>query len=366
MSRVHLGCCITPHGLGHAARACAVLEAVAARLPVHFEIISTVPRWFFAESLTVPFTLHPLLTDIGLVQHDSLRENLAATLSQLDAFYPLQPELLRQAAAILARCRLVLCDIAPLGIAAAELAREQFAAPVESVLLENFTWDWIYETYAAQAPAFKPHITYLSALFQRADYHLQAEPICTPSRVNCSVPPIARSTRQPRKCIRAQLHLEEADQVVLVTMGGIPGTELPVEQMLALPERIHFLLAGQAVDTLTQQGNLHLLPQKSGFWHPDLIAASDAVVGKIGYSTLAETFQAGIPYGAVCRQQFRESEALSAFVAQEMPGLLIEEEQFQNGTWLELLPDLLSQKPRPAERQNGAEAVANFLVGLLD
>ena len=365
MNRVRIGCCITPHGLGHAARACAVLEALTARLSVHFEIISTVPGWFFRESLTAPFTLHPLLTDIGLVQHDSLREDLTATLSKLNAFYPLRSKLLQQTAAILASCRLVLCDIAPLGITAAELAREQFGANIQSVLLENFTWDWIYQAYAAQTPALKPYITYLSALFQRADYHLQAEPICKLSKVNLTVPPVARSIRQKREIIRKQLQLEETAQIVLVTMGGIPGTELPLKQLLSMREKYHFVLAGQAVDRLIQQENLHLLPQNSGFWHPDLIAASDAVVGKIGYSTLAETFQAGIPYGAICRQQFRESESLSAFVAQEMPGLLIQEEQFQNGSWLDMLPELLCQKPRQATRQNGAEAAADFLAELL-
>jgi hypothetical protein len=35
--------------------------------------------------------------------------------------------------------------------------------------------------------------------------------------------------------------------------------------------------------------NLVLLPHHSGFYHPDLVNASDAVIGKVGYSTAGRT-----------------------------------------------------------------------------
>lgn len=362
---VRIGCCITPHGLGHAARACAVLEALSARLPVHVEVVSTVPNWFFQQSLTAPFNLHSLLTDIGLAQHDALREDIALTLTRLDAFYPLQPELVWQTAALLANCRLILCDIAPLGIAAAELARKDFGATVQSVLLENFTWDWIYQGYAKQWPALNRHRVYLRELFSRADLHIQAEPVCAPSKADLRIPPVARWLRQARRAVREQIGLPESSKVILVTMGGIAGAALPLKQMEAMRRDCSFLLAGQPVDTLTVRGNLHLLPQVNNFWHPDIIAACDAVVGKIGYSTLAEVFQAGIPYGAVCRPRFRESEVLAAFAQQNMPCLLISEEQFENGSWLDMLPQLLALQAQKGHQQTGAVAAAEFLRGML-
>jgi UDP:flavonoid glycosyltransferase YjiC (YdhE family) len=365
LQAVRIGCCITPHGLGHAARACAVLEALSARLPVHFEIVSTAPNWFFQQSLTAPFILHALPTDVGLVQHDSLREDIDLTLTRLDAFYPLQPELVRQTASLLAKCRLILCDIAPLGIAAAELARRDFGSTVQSVLIENFTWDWIYQGYARKKPFLNSYIDYLRELFNRADIHIQAEPICAPSKADFRILPAARSVRQGRRTIREQIGLPESSKVILVTMGGIAGAALPLKRLAAMERDCSFLLAGQPVDKLTVQGNLHLLPQANNLWHPDLIAACDAVVGKIGYSTLAEVFQAGVPYGAVCRPRFRESEVLAAFAKQKMPCLLFSEEQFENGSWLDMLPELLALPPKKGQRQTGAAAAAEFLSGIL-
>ena len=69
---------------------------------------------------------------------------------------------------------------------------------------------------------------------------------------------------------------------------------------------VTFVIPGGADDYLWQE-NLVLLPHHSRFYHPDLVAAADAVVGKVGYSTVAETFHAGAPLGYVPRTRFRES-----------------------------------------------------------
>jgi len=71
---------VTPHGFGHAARACAVMEALFRAQPtVRFDIFTKVPRWFFHASLTAPFEVHDLLTDVGLAQCGPLEEDLDET-----------------------------------------------------------------------------------------------------------------------------------------------------------------------------------------------------------------------------------------------------------------------------------------------
>ena len=70
--------------------------------------------------------------------------------------------------------------------------------------------------------------------------------------------------------------------------------------------------------------------------------ASDAVVGKVGYSTLAEVYQAGVPFGYVVRSNFRESAPMGAFIEKEMPGTLLDESEFSSGGWTDKLQDLLT------------------------
>lgn len=355
---IRVGCCITPHGFGHAARACAVMEALSTQCPVFFEVVTTMPEWFLAESLTAPYSLHPISCDVGLVQRNSLEEDPGRTIELLDRFYPLDRKLVDSVAALFGDCKLVICDIAPLGIAAAQ------RAGVVSVLVENFTWDWIYQSYLEQWPGFKFHISYLKQLYSEADYHLQAEPVCKSVQCDLLTTPIGRQGRQDPSVIRERLRVVETDTLVLVTMGGVPGTELPLARMEGMEQC--FILSGLAVDEMVVQGNLRLLPPDSGIYHPDLVAASDAVIGKVGYSTLAEVYQAGIPFGYICRPGFRESPPLAVFINREMVSMEITWEQFKNNSWLDRIPELCRLVPDRRNKENGAMAAAAFLADLLD
>ena len=355
---IRVGCCITPHGFGHAARACAVMEALSARSAVCFEIVTTVPEWFFAESLTAPYTLHPISCDIGLVQRSSLEEDVEQTLDLLDRFYPLDQYLVDRVAAVFEDCRFVICDIAPLGIAAAR------RAGAVSVLVENFTWDWIYQPYLEQWPGFSPHISYLRQLYRDADYHLQAEPVCEPGDCDLLTAPIARQRRQNPFVIRDRLQVAATDTLVLVTMGGVPGTEIDLTRMAAMDQC--FILPGQAEEEMVVRGNLRLLPPDSGIYHPDLVAACDAVIGKVGYSTLAEVYQAGVPFGYIRRPEFRESPPLAAFIDREMVSMEIPWEQFKDNAWLDRVPELCTRPRDRSRKENGAAAAAAYLINLLN
>ena len=355
---IRVGCCITPHGFGHAARACAIMEALSAQCSVYFVVVTTVPEWFFAESLTAPYTLHPISCDVGLVQRNSLEEDPGRTIELLDRFYPLDRNLIDRVAALFGDCELVICDIAPLGIAAAQ------RAGVVSVLVENFTWDWIYQSYLEQWPGFNFHISYLQQLYRGADYHLQAEPVCNLVKCDLLTIPIARQGRQGPSVIRDRLRVAETDTLVLVTMGGVPGTKLPLARMAVMDQC--FILPGQAEENMVVQGNLRLLPPDSGIYHPDLVAACDAVIGKVGYSTLAEVYQAGIPFGYICRPDFRESAPLATFINREMVSMEITWEQFNYNSWLDRVPELCRLVPDRRNKENGAMAAAAFLADLLE
>jgi len=351
---------ITPHGFGHAARACAVMAALLQRRPaLHFEIYTQTPRWFFDDSLAGPFTCHSLLADVGLAQVSPLVEDLPETIRRLDEFAPFPPARVAGLAAQLRsqRCALVLCDISPLGIAAAR------AASLPSVLIENFTWDWIYEGYAAEAPALRPHIDYLREIFASADYHIQAAPVCAPHPAAYVVSPISRQPRAPRERIREHLGLPPEATAVLVSMGGIQSRYHFLDRLAEQGDIFFVVPGGSEADE--RRGNAVLLPHHTPFFYPDLLNACDAVVGKVGYSTVAEAYHAGLPYGCVTRARFRESEVLTQFVRDQMRGLEIRPEQFESGDWLARLPDLLALPRLERQEPNGAEQAAELIADLL-
>ena len=351
---------ITPHGFGHAARACAVMAAAQRHIPeLRWEIFTRTPEWFFAESLTGPFALHPTDTDVGLVQVDALRADLPATVERLAGLLPFAPErvdgLTSQVNAL--GCQAVLCDIAPLGIAVAQ------AAGIPSVLLENFTWVDIYGEYIPECPALRPYSEQMADWFAAADYHIQTEPACNPSaNATLSVPPVSRAPRTARSAVRSLLSIPHDSPFLLITMGGVDFQHSYLDRLAHFPD-VHFVLPGNQTAT-DAPPNVHLLSPQSGIFHPDIVAASDGVVGKIGYSTLAEVYAAGVPYGYVPRPRFRESDVLSAFVEREMTGFAIDADELSDGRWIEQVPDLLALPRRGVERRNGAEVIAEFFRGL--
>ena len=351
---------ISPHGFGHAARAASVMEAIyEIETSIRFEIFTRVPSWFFQDSLSAPFTYHSLLTDIGMVQKTPLREDLGKTIQHLDDFLPFEPTLINYLARQLNRlkCELVICDIAPMGIVAAQ------HAAIPSVLVENFTWDWIYKGYASLNEQINNHVEYLGRIFDSVTYHIQTEPVCFHRKADLLTQPVSRKVKTHYRKIRRQLHVPVDKKVILITMGGIPQKYASVKGLTTQAD-VYFIIPGSS-ESMELTENLVLLPHHSNFYHPDLVNASDAVLGKLGYSTLAEAYHAGVPFGYISRPNFRESERLVAYIEKEMSGIAIQEADFLSGNWVSQLPKLLTLRGAQREGPNGSEQIAAYIYELL-
>jgi hypothetical protein len=351
---------ISPHGFGHAARASAVMSAVhELDSTVRFEIFTTIPLFFFEESLTGPFKCHSFVTDIGFVQKSAFEEDMKETVRKLDSFLPFSPLLIENLSTKLKNleCLLVICDIAAIGILAAKKAN------IPSMLVENFTWDWIYEGYTDSIPKIQRHISYLKNIFKEADFHIQADPVCKQCTPDITVLPVSRKARRRKTDTRKELGIPSSMNVVLVSSGGVPE-EYHFYEKLKKRKDIFFIIAGVGT-SIRKEGNIICLPHHSGVYHPDLVNAVDAVVGKAGYSTLAEIYHAGIPFGYISRPDFREADVLSKFVESRMTGFEIGEEEFRTGDWVYRIRDLLKEgdKRNLSEKraENGANQIAAFI-----
>ena len=356
----HVAYFISPHGFGHAARAAAVMEALyKIEASIRFEIFTKVPALFFEDSLEAPHIYHSVLTDIGLAQKTSLNVDLDETLRNLDRFYPLKPSRINRMAQQLKalNCDLIICDIAPMGLGVAR------KAGIPSVLVENFTWDWIYRGYANLNKKTQNHVDYLGRIFDSADRRIQTEPVCSYHDADLLTRPVSRKIRRPAESYRRQFGIPLDKRVVLITMGGITE-QFSFLDALKSQNDVYFIIIG-GFQTVELCDNLILLPHPTQLYHPDLVNASDAVIGKVGYGTLAEVYWAGVPFGYISRPNFRESEKLARFIESEMPGLPILESDFYNGGWIPLLPKLLDL-PRVHRRgPNGAYQAAQYIKSLL-
>ena len=350
---------ISPHGFGHAARAASVMEALAAIEPtIRFDIFTSVPDWFFSQNHAFAFEYHQALTDIGLIQETPFQADLPATIQALKGFLPFDQDRIDALGGKLRqrKCELVICDIAPMGICIAQ------KAGLPSVLIENFTWDWIYRGY--EDDGLNEYIPYLKDIFADATYHVQTRPVCKPLSTDLLTAPASRKSQKPADEIRHALGLPQICNVVMITAGGVPKNYGFLDKLKKETDT-YFIIPG-AADSESIRDNLILLPESSSYFHPDLINTADAVVGKVGYSTIAEIYQAGVPFGYVARDTWRESQPLVGFVKNHMCGLAIAESEFQDGTFTEHLATLLQMPRLGDKRANGADQIADFIFNVLN
>lgn len=351
---------VTPHGFGHAARAAAVCEALARRPGEQwrFELFTRVPEWFFESSLATGSCIHhDTFTDVGLVQRSSLAEDPVATAEALGRLVPFDVlQVDRLAGEVRAAgCCAVLCDIAPLGIAVAE------RAGLPSILVENFTWDWVYQSYLEECPELERYAGTLAGWFDSSTVRVQAEPVCGPRRSEAiTVAPVSRQPRATPEATRTRLGVPHDAPMVVVSMGGIPW------QFDAVPNldgNGPWVVIPGGADELTRMGRAVLLPHRGPVYHPDMMRAADGVVAKLGYSTVAEVYAAGVPLAYVPRDRFPESPPMAAWVREHTPSIELDAAGFGEGAWCGCLDRLLELPRRTAGRgESGADQVADVVA----
>lgn len=349
---------ISSHGFGHASRASAIMNALGERIPgLRFEIFTGTPEWLFRDARVPSFRYHPGAVDVGMVQRSPMEHDLPATVDAVSSYLGELPEKARILADELSGMELsaVLCDISPLGITAGKLAE----LPV--FLFENFTWDWIYEPYIPECPAFRELNEQLREIFARADYRMQSEPLCDPlPEADILIPPVSRKPQHTAAEFRKSLGIPADHRVGLISMGGIPE-DLDFAVNSRIPDQLTLLLPG-TFERTEHRGNKILLPHHSGYYHPDMVHTADFLIGKAGYSTIAEVCAAGAAYGFISREGFRESGVTTDFLRRRPNTMEISQARFDAFTLEDEIIQLLELGKTAPQTVNGSDIAAEFIL----
>jgi hypothetical protein len=337
---------ISGHGLGHASRDIELIDALLRlRDDVRIVVRTQVAPWVFDGIRGPRVEVQSCETDTGMVQLDSLRLDVEETARRAAVFYrdadrrvAAESRQLRQLGA-----RLVVGDVPPLAFAAAH------AVGIPSVLVANFTWDWIY-AYYPEFLALAPHVVdAIAAAYSSAAVALRL-PICggfeSVAAVTEDIPFIARRSTRDRADTRRALGVEPGERLVLSSFGGY-GLTLPY-------------------DLIARSGLTVLPPERrppAGFRYQDLVAAADVVVSKPGYGIVSECVANRTPLLYTSRGRFAEYEVMLA----EMPRMLrcrhIGQAELLSGRWRDGIDALLAQEePSQRPRLDGAPVAAATIL----
>ncbi len=353
---MNIGYFVSSHGYGHASRACAVMDKLYTIGDTNFFIYTTTPEWFFQNSLSFPYDYIETQTDVGLIQTDPFHEDIEKTIKALEKFLPFCNNRYGKFLENISKRNLdlILCDISPFGLWVAD----QLGVP--SILIENFTWDWIYEYYQHQYTQLDGYISILRKIFHLPRIHFTCEPYCERLKSSIIVSPVFRETRTSKEEIRNQLCISHKDLLVLVTMGGIP-IDHHKENLFIKSGDIKFLFPINIANPNHENENIIFLPHNHSYFHPDLVNASDLVIGKLGYSTVTEVYSRAKPFLFIGRRNFRESSVLEKFVREKMVSDEIELNQIFTSKTIVNIQNLISKTNSKKQPINGADQIVKII-----
>jgi len=248
---------------------------------------------------------------------------------------------------------LVVSDVVPV------VCRVAADMGVRSVCIGNFSWDFIYAEYIVEAGYHHRSIVWqIAEDYAHCDILLRL-PGYGPMpafRNVIDVPLVVRGLRKSRSEVRKELGLEENAKVLLFNFGGQPaGWKLKQEW---LPDGWICLVCG-AADSQDVPPNFIKLAKDA--YTPDVIAASDCMLGKIGYGAASEVLAYKLPLVFVRRDYFNEEPFLRKLLEHYQNSIEMIRSDFLAGHWKPYLLRALTLRPCYNGPINGGEVVAQIL-----
>jgi hypothetical protein len=350
---------ITGHGYGHAVRSNQVIGALRLAAPdIQIHVRTVAPPWLFHNpSMPVLYTRQAI--DVGIIQPDSLRMDLDATLRACRDLHARLPALIERELEFIEQKKvgLIIGDIPP---ACFEIAAR---AQIPSVAITNFTWDVIYRAYAGEYPGFAPLSEEMSALYHKATLALTLPYACDmtmfPRRE--AIPWITRISALTRTQARAAFGLPQTRTIVLLSFGGLGLESLPWQELSDLNEFFFVVTGG----TSRASANLLVLDDAQRAYQ-NLLRAVDVIVTKPGYGIVADLIAHRLPVLYTDRGEFAEYPHLVRAVNDLATAEFIPQSELIAGNIGSYLGRLLGKAPNwPDVPLNGASVAAQALIDLL-
>jgi hypothetical protein len=362
---------ISGHGFGHASRDIEIINTLGPHLPPRFRVLlrTAVPRWLFDRTLTTPVTLVEGECDTGVVQVDSLRLDEAATAREAAEFYSTFDQRVAREAALLRAhdTRLVIADAPPLACAAAAAAR------IPSVVLSNFTWDWIYSGYAEQFASTAPDVIARIAMAYAtaaAGWRLPLHGGFDTIDTVVDLPFVARQGRPEhgREGTLAALRIPAERPVVLSSFGGygIRGFD---HATLDCFDAWTVVITGREPNAPLPPGVTYVNEAElydARLRYEDLVAAVDVVATKPGYGIISECIANDTAMLYTSRGKFREYDVMVREMPRFLRCLFLDQQALLAGRWRAAL-DRVMALPAPPERPrtDGAQIAARMIAATL-
>lgn len=354
----HLIVDISSHGLGHLAQTAQVINALDAS-HIKLTLRTKISEEILKERIQHRFTHIPYQQDTGMIMHDALHVDTAATMQWYQAFHATYEQRKHQAAKDLEAlgADLVFADIPYLSLAASATIE------VPSIALCSLNWADIFQAYCGHLEGAEKIHAEIEHAYAKARYFLQATPSMPmqhlPNRHPIS--PIAQIGNRQTEKLRINTQQDQSTRLVLVGLGGI-GMEYPLDNWPRI-KNVCWIFQDKA---LYRQRDDFITVSRCDLPYIDLLASCDLILTKTGYGTQTEAVVNQIPTLCVARGDWPEEPHLFKWHQQQGMVRFID--------WQDITTDELRTQVEPLLDQawnlktvqpSGAKEAATIIQGLL-
>ena len=293
--------------------------------------------------------------DVGCVQEDFIRINIEKTFQRLEEFFSRSETLIEQETQWLQQNKidLILSDASSLPLKAAH------RAGIPSVLICNFTWHDIYshfpgaEKWQGILDALKEEYA-LASLQILPQCHIVNDVIQNKKEVGF----IARKGKDVKSRLEQVPGISDKT-IVFIYLGDMGAQSVQWENLQQLEDMV-FLTR----DPLPKNvANLFVLDDR--FLYQDLIASSDIVCTKAGYSTLSTAFAHDKPVISCSRENFHEFATMRDYMSDKQIGLIMDSTKFFSCDWEDDIRKALKFSVKGKVPLNGEDEVMKIIDCIL-
>jgi hypothetical protein len=351
---------VSSHGYGHGVRSCNIIAAINRLYPqVTVTVISALPPSFLNSQLDPRLnTVRSASFDIGMVQIDSIRVDIDATLARVEDICSIRKELVaRESDYIRGRgIDLVIADIPAIPFeAAAEVG-------VTGIAIGNFSWDWIYSAFISRDKRWRQCVDIFQEQYAKADLLLRL-PFCNEMKVfqNVEDMPLVASPGTPcREKIKNLTGCDPRKKWILLSFTTLDLDNRALERI----ERIDDCEFFTVNPLIWERRNIHALDREC-ISFPDTVASVDAVVSKPGFGILSDCIANRKPLMYADRSDFLEYPILEAAVRKYLRHVHIAVEDLYRGNLREKLDRLWSSAEPETHLQCGGDLIVARRIGQL-
>lgn len=335
---------ITAHGYGHGSRSCDIIRAINKLYPqVTVHIVSRLPEPFLSNRIGANTNnIRARSFDVGMVQIDSIRVDVDATLALVEQLFAGRKERIAEECAFLREQNigLVVVDIPAIPIEAA------FQLGIPSIAIGNFSWDWIYSGFLPRDPRWQPVVDIFQDAYAKTDLLLRM-PFCdamnTFPRIE-DIPLVASPGKSRREKIVQITGCNPKAKWILLSFTTLDWSE----EALARVEEIESCEFFTVRPLHWDRRNIHTL-DRDQVTFPDVIASVDSVISKPGFGILSDCIVNRKPLIYAERSDFLEYPILESALRKYLKHVHIPAEDLYRGD-LEASLKQIGDCPEPESR----------------